>query len=45
MFQTKVVERIITHLFNNAFSENHAVYVIKGKNMVFESDMAQMRRE
>jgi hypothetical protein len=36
MFQTKVVEKIKTHvfMFSNVFSENHAVYGIMWKNMV-----------
>jgi len=42
MFQTKVVEKIKTHIvFNNFFPENRAVYEIMWKNTV-ERGRAQM---
>jgi hypothetical protein len=42
MFQTEVVEKIITHfVFSNFFSENRAVYEIMSKN-VMELEWPQM---
>jgi hypothetical protein len=43
MFQTKVVEKIKTHILSSVtFSENRAVYEIMWENMV-QTDRPQMR--
>jgi hypothetical protein len=42
MFQAKVIEKIKTYfMFNNFFSDNHAVYEIMWKNIV-DADRPQM---